>query len=207
MSHRAQNIPELHDFEPENQAFLNDVLEGLGGSEKSIPCKYFYDERGSKLFDQICELADYYPTRTELAILEDHAPAIAKELGPGCLLIEYGSGSSRKTRVLLDQLSETAGYVPIDISREHLLATARDLQRDYPDLTILPVCADYSDGTFKLPLCPNPVERKVIYFPGSTIGNFTAAEAQGFLERIARIREIAKEKWSKAQPCFSGKPQ
>src|SRR5262249_50910603 len=110
----------LRDYAPERDRFLADVLAGLGRPHKELPCKYFYDERGSQLFEQICGLKEYYLTRTELGIMRRHAAEMAARLGDNCLLIEFGSGSSRKTRLLLDQLRDPAAYVPIDISREHL---------------------------------------------------------------------------------------
>src|SRR5258708_29933099 len=122
----------------------DEVLQGLQDSRKELPSKYFYDEVGSQLFEQICELDEYYLTRTELAIMQRHAGAMADVLGRNCLLIEYGSGSSIKTRLLLDHLREPAGYVPIDISCEHLQETALELGRQYPHLLIKPLCADFA---------------------------------------------------------------
>jgi len=175
----------LHDFEPEVDRFRDEVLAGLHQAQKAIPCKYFYDEHGSHLFDQICELDEYYPTRTEMAIMCDHVAEMAELLGRGCMLIEYGSGSSVKTRILLDHLCAPAAYVPLDISREHLLRSAAKLAVAYPRLKVLPVCADYTTR-FELPPCPRPVARKVVYFPGSTIGNFEPEYALGFLRHIAQ---------------------
>src|SRR5690606_29154989 len=117
----------LHDFGPKADTFLKDVLAGLRQRPKVLPCKYLYDARGSHLFDRICELEAYYPTRTEWSILERHLGAVVERLGPRCLLVEYGSGSSTKTRLLLDHMDAPAGYVPIDISREHLMRSARSL--------------------------------------------------------------------------------
>jgi len=151
-----------------------------------IPSKYFYDERGSRLFDAITELEEYYPTRTEQAIMEANVAEMVARIGPKSLLVEYGSGSSRKTRILLEHLPDLAGYVPIDISREHLLRTATDLSAAYPDLNVLPVCADYTSG-FELPEVEGPIERVVVYFPGSTIGNFEPGEARAFLEHVAGV--------------------
>ncbi len=168
----------------ERDAFLRDVIEGLSASPKSVPCKYFYDEVGSALFDQITETSEYYPTRTELAIMQAHVSEMADQIGSGAVLIEHGSGSSLKTRVLLDHLGDLAAYVPIDISREHLLATAERLRMAYPDLAILPVAADYTSA-FALPDLPDG--KRVIYFPGSTIGNFDEEQASAFLEQAARI--------------------
>ncbi|HVF11165.1 MAG TPA: L-histidine N(alpha)-methyltransferase, partial [Abditibacteriaceae bacterium] len=181
----AQQI-DFHDFEPQADCFREEVLHGLQQPQKELPCKYFYDERGSHLFDQICRLEEYYPTRTELAIMQEHAGAMAQLLGRGCLLIEYGSGSSLKTRVLLDHLAAPAAYVPIDISRAHLMRSAGRLAAAYPGLKVLPVCADYTTD-FTLPTCHRPIARKAVYFPGSTIGNFDPTQAQNFLCHIAEI--------------------
>ncbi len=171
---------------PTDTQFLRDALNGLQSTPKTLPCKYFYDQRGSQLFDQICELPEYYPTRTEAGIMEDNIAEMAAVFGPDTLLIEYGSGSSTKTRILLDHLPQLAGYVPIDISREHLYQTARDLASAYPNLDILPLCADYTQA-FSLPNACRPVQSRVVYFPGSTIGNFHRAEAAAFLKRIAEV--------------------
>src|SRR3954471_19339431 len=123
--------------------FLEDVLDGLGQTEKTLPAKYFYDERGSRLFDEICELEEYYPTRTETNLLARHAGAIASQVGKDVTLLELGSGSSTKVRLLLDRLDEPAPYIPVDISKEHLEASATRLAADYPSLKVKPVFADY----------------------------------------------------------------
>lgn len=187
MSQGAAPELSLHDFEPEAEVFRREVFEGLAKSQKQLHCKYLYDERGSQLFDAICETEDYYPTRTELAIMETYVDDMAQLLGPGCLLIEYGSGSSLKTRILLDRLRELAGYVPIDISRDHLMKAADIIRQQYPDIPVLPVCADYTEGEFVLPDCPKPVNRRVVYFPGSTIGNFDRDVAKRFLARMKKV--------------------
>jgi len=165
--------------------FLREVLAGLSKPRKELPCKYFYDARGSRLFDRICRLDEYYPTRCELAILRRHGPELAARLGAGCVLIEYGSGSSLKTRLLLDRLADPAAYVPVDISREHLLRSAGALARRYPGLEVAPVCADFT-APFELP----PLRRRgrrVVYFSGSTISNFGPPEATALLANIARL--------------------
>ncbi len=172
------------DTAPDADEFLTDVLDGLSADRKTLPCKYLYDERGSQLFDEICRLDEYYPTRTELKILEDNIDEIASELGRGRLLIEYGSGSSHKSLLLLDHLEDLHGYVPIDISRDHLLATATRLRERYPDLKILPVVADYT-SPIELPGTAAFERRKAVFFPGSTIGNFSREEARDFLGRVA----------------------
>lgn len=176
-----------YNFEPDTENFLAEVLEGLSTTvQKLLPCKYLYDERGSRLFDAICELPEYYPTRTELSIMRQHSAAMAEKLGKNCLLIEYGSGSSVKIRVLLDELDEPAAYVPLDISREHLYRCAKTIADDHPGLTVIPVCADYTTD-FELPTLDGPVGKRVVYFPGSTLGNFHRDDARAFLAHIRKI--------------------
>jgi len=174
-------VPDLLDFEPDLPTFCDDVIAGLSATPKTIPCKYLYDAHGSKLFDEITTLDEYYPTRTELAIVRDRIDEIAAILGHDFRLVEYGSGSSMKTRLLLERLLGIAAYVPVDISRSHLLQSVEALAGDYPDVPIVPVCADYTRA-FKLPPAR---ERTIVYFPGSTIGNFHQWEAREFLSRIA----------------------
>lgn len=178
--------PPLLDCTPQPDDLLAETLAGLSQSPKTLPCKLLYDQRGSELFDAICELPEYYPTRTETAIMREHAAAMASMIGERALLIELGSGSSAKTPTLLDQLHQPAGYVPIDISREHLLRSARQIQHRYSDLAVMPVAADYLQD-FKIPEPPEPAARRVVYFPGSTIGNFHESDARHFLHRIAML--------------------
>ena len=166
------------------EAFLADVLTGLGMQQKTLPCKYLYDSRGSLLFEAICDLEEYYPTRTELSILEANAADIAQRIGPRALIIEYGSGTSRKTRLLLDALHEPSVYIPIDISRSTLLGSADALAKTYPTLAVFPLCADYT-RELTLPKTAVPSDRTVIFFPGSTIGNFEPREVADFLGRMA----------------------
>lgn len=180
-----RNLLALKKFEPEKEDLLYEVLEGLGKTQKQLPCKLFYDKRGSALFDQICELEEYYPTRTEISIMEDNIEGICNTLGESCLLIELGSGSSIKIRLLLENLRNPSGYVPIDISEEHLMESVKTLARDYPALRIMPVYADYTQP-FSLPNFYFPYSRKVVYYPGSTIGNFPPEAASGFLGRTAK---------------------
>jgi dimethylhistidine N-methyltransferase len=166
--------------------FRDDVLAGLALPQKSIPPKYFYDERGSQLFEAICELPEYYPTRTEMAIMRQHVDEIARLLGPDVQLIEFGSGSGVKTRLLVDRL-EPSLYVPIEISPAALRQASGALALLYPWLNISAVVADFS-RPLRLPeFVGMPVRRKAAYFPGSTIGNFTPEEALGFL---AGVREM-----------------
>ena len=166
-----------------NRELLADALVGLSCNAPTLPCKWFYDERGSQLFDAICELPEYYPTRTELQLTRDVIGQVGARLGDELSLIEFGSGSSLKTRVLLENLNVQT-YVPLDISREHLLASTAQLQREFLDLNVEPVVADYT-APFDLPaLGDGP---RVIYFPGSTVGNFAPLPAIDFL-RNARAR-------------------
>lgn len=176
----------LTDFEPRLGSFREEVLDGLRKPQKELPSKFFYDERGSQLFDQICALDEYYLTRTEREIMRDDAGAMADLLGPRCLLVEYGSGSSTKTRFLLDQLLEPAAYMPIDISRAHLSEAAAALAEAYPNLEVLPVCADYTTD-FALPIPSTPAARTIVYYPGSTIGNFDPQPAERFLRHMAQV--------------------
>jgi dimethylhistidine N-methyltransferase len=169
-----------------NREFRADVLEGLEQSPKRLPCKYFYDERGSALFDQICQLDEYYLTRAELAIMDEFAPEMGRQIGPGVMLVEYGSGSSVKTRYLLDSLPEPVAYVPVDVSYEHLHHTAAELQRDYPRIEVLPVCADFTEN-FALPVATRSWTHAAVYFPGSTIGNFVPTRAAELLGQIAEL--------------------
>lgn len=164
--------------------FLADVLDGLARPQKEIPAKYFYDAAGSRLFDRITELDEYYLTRTELSIMRRHTDAMAARCGARCLLIELGAGSLVKVRLLLDRLRRPAGYVPVDVSGNHLHMAAAALTRDHPRLAVLPVCADF---TRDFPVPEVFAARRVVYFPGSTIGNFDPADADGLLRRIARL--------------------
>lgn len=169
-----------------HQHFLNDVLHGLKIKQKTLPCKYLYDERGSQLFDQICELDEYYVTRAELSIMESCAASIAEQIDTEVMLVEYGSGSSLKTRILLDALIQPRAYVPVDISEDHLRKTARELQESYPELQVLPVVADFTKP-FQLPRCDPAASHVAIYFPGSTIGNFTEEAAGKLLEQMSNM--------------------
>lgn len=174
----------FYDFHPPLSDFQAEILAGLRSRQKSISPKFFYDAEGSKLFDRICELPEYYLTRTEIGLLRHYGEQIADEVGPDAVLFELGSGSSRKIRLLLDAL-RPASYVPIDISKSHLLGAANDLARDYPWLEIHAVCADYASA-WDLP-SDLQGERRTVFFPGSSIGNLTDEEAIALLERIARL--------------------
>ncbi|HEX7487624.1 MAG TPA: L-histidine N(alpha)-methyltransferase, partial [Anaeromyxobacteraceae bacterium] len=164
--------------------FLADVLAGLSRPQKEIPCKWLYDARGSALFEHICDLEEYYPTRTELGIMEGQVRSMVELLGPGCALVEYGSGSGLKTRLLLEHL-RPAVYVPVDISAPALAATSERLARACPEVPVFPVCADFTKP-LDLPLDGVGARRRCVYFPGSTIGNFHKPEMVGFLGEVAR---------------------
>ena len=177
-------IAERNDKERANESFRADALEGLGRAPKRLAPKYFYDEKGSSLFDDICELPEYYVTRAETSIIEAHASEIVQGWGARVRVVEPGAGSSSKTRRLLETLGaeRCVEYVPVDISREHLGHAAAGLRRDYPWLLVTEHAADF---TVDLPTPPiTPGVRTVIYFPGSTIGNFDPADAKALLERF-----------------------
>ena len=173
---------ELLDLHPEIENVTREVCEGLQKQQKTLSPKYFYDKRGSQLFEAITQLDEYYPTRTELALFDAHLPEIADLIGEGSCVIEYGSGSSLKIRKLLEALSPRA-YVPVDISRDYLLNNAMVLAEDFPQLTVLPVCADFSQSI----ALPEQVDgmNPIGFFPGSSIGNFEPVQAKRFLGRVA----------------------
>ena len=160
---------------------LDELIDGLRQPEKMISPKYFYDERGSQLFEEITQLPEYYPTETELGIMRDNIGEMASLVGKQASLIEFGSGSSLKTRILLEHLDELAAYVPVDISEDHLLQSARQIREEFPDLDVLPVVADFTQP-FQLPTPRVMPVRNVVYFPGSTIGNFTHDAARDLLQ-------------------------
>lgn len=177
----------MADGEAESQTslFLADVLEGLSRPQKAIPARWFYDEEGSRLFDQITELTEYYPTKTELGILASQSGRIAERIGPNALIVEYGAGSLVKVKHLLDALEAPAGFVPVDISGAHLEAAAKDLRAAYPELDVLPVTADFVRDTIDLTRAPR-ADVKVGFFPGSTVGNMSDEQIQAFLENARR---------------------
>jgi dimethylhistidine N-methyltransferase len=180
------NLRKVSDFSPDDSVMLGDVLRGLALPAKNIPSLYFYDQRGSELFDAITLLPEYYPTRTEIAILEAFGPEMAAALGPGVRLIELGSGSAVKTELLLVNLEDPAAYVPVEISREHLQAAAARIATDFPALEVLPVNADFTEP-FDLPEPKHHrVQRNVAFFPGSTIGNFPRTMAANLLRATRR---------------------
>ena len=168
-----------------DNGFASDVLSGLSAPRKWLAPKYFYDERGSQLFEAITKLKEYYPTRCELAILREHKADIARVFGPKTALIEFGTGSTRKVRIILDAATTVDAYVPVDISAEMLWQEARQLQHDYPRLRVLPVAADFTQP-FRLPSAIVGLARAG-FFPGSTIGNFEPQDAAAFLRHAGRM--------------------
>lgn len=165
---------------------LAEVKEGLQQTPKHLPSKMFYDARGARLFEEITTLEEYYPTRTELKILNEQGGAIADWVGPRARIVEFGSGSGDKTYVLLGKLHEPAEYIPIDISEAQLFDFAEELDRTLPGLKVTPLAADY---TQPIDLPPSPY-RTVVFFPGSTIGNFEPQDAKAFLKNAARIGDL-----------------
>jgi dimethylhistidine N-methyltransferase len=185
MNRHAGQIAVL-DFEPANEEFCEQVIAGLSQHPRTLPCKFFYDETGSALFSKICELPEYYITRTEMRILRERAGEIGDALGRGIELIGLGTGAGTKTRILLDNLEAPLAYVPVDISREQLTQSTMTFRKKFPALEILPVCADYLQP-FDLPPRSGVANRTVVYFPGSTIGNLEPEDATDFLKKIATI--------------------
>jgi len=178
------NTIELIDLHPPIANFRKDVLEGLSEEQKRLSSKYFYNEEGSHLFEQICELEEYYLTRTETSILEDFGEEIADQIGNQAIIIEYGCGSDRKIRLLLEALKNPSAYMPIDISKDFLLQTAHLIAADFPKLKVIPICADFTTP-FELP--PLSKGQPVIFFPGSTIGNFKKEKALRILRTAAQL--------------------
>ncbi|WP_332675108.1 L-histidine N(alpha)-methyltransferase [Aromatoleum sp.] len=173
-------------FEPGVAEFARAVVDGLRTVPKRVPCKFLYDAEGSALFERICDLPEYYPTRTELGLLERHADEIARHIGDDAELVEFGAGSGVKVRLLLDALARPRVYVPIDISGPHVRAAAGRLASDYLGLAVRPVVADYT-RPFRLPAMGAGARRRVGFFPGSTIGNFAPDEAVRFLVMAMRL--------------------
>ncbi|PWN06898.1 L-histidine N(alpha)-methyltransferase [Rhodohalobacter mucosus] len=171
----------MNESETASGIAAEEILKGLQRPQKSLPSKYFYDERGSELFEQICSLPEYYPTRTEISILTSNMSDISRTIGKGIDLVEFGSGSSLKTRMLLDHLKDLHVYYPVDISEAFLMKSADQIRSEYKNLNVIPVPADYTEP-FSLPGDLNG-ERTIIFFPGSTIGNFRPDRASGFLKQ------------------------
>ncbi len=180
---------ELIDLEPKATNMLKEVLVGLSKSQKAIPPKFLYDKKGSEIFEKICELPEYYPTRAETEILQKNAKEMASIIGENALVIEPGSGSGEKVRYLLRELKSPAGYVPIEISKDILLRMTEEFGDEFPQLRVLPVCADFSQD-IELPVSVDSQSgRKIIFFPGSTIGNLSPEEAIQFLRKFSLMIE------------------
>jgi dimethylhistidine N-methyltransferase len=168
----------------DSSLFRSDVVEGLSRLQKTIPSRWLYDERGSDLFEEITRLEDYYPTRSETAILRARQSELRRFGGPAPILIEYGAGAGVKTELVLEALAEPQGYVPIDVAREYLLQTANRMERRFSSLWVWPIHCDFI-STFEMPT-GMPVGRRVGFFPGSTIGNLDVVEAEAFLAQMLR---------------------
>jgi len=186
MTHPLTAVQPISEVPPKTSDLLSEVIAGLSSSTPTLPCKYFYDERGAALFQKICELPEYYITRTEIDILEQHSAEIASQLGPNIELIGLGTGAGTKTRILIEALDKPAVYIPVDISEKQLRKSTASFRKILPDLEILPVCADYLQPVV-LPTPRRQPARNVVYFPGSTLGNFEPYEALEFLRRIANV--------------------
>ena len=171
---------------PATSDLLSDVIAGLSSNPRALPCKYFYDERGAALFQKICELPEYYITRTEIDILDRHRAEIASQIGTNIQLIGLGTGAGTKTRILIEALDNPAAYIPVDISEKQLRKSSAFFRKIFPKLEVLPVCADYLQPVV-LPSPRHKPARNVVYFPGSTIGNFEPNEALEFLRRVANV--------------------
>jgi len=182
MSAQPKDI-RVDDRHPDIEDTLDTVRRGLAAKPKKLPSRLFYDERGSALFEAICEQPEYYLTRVEIALMQEHAADMARTLGPDVRLVEYGSGSGIKTGVLLEHLETPAAYVPVEISRTALLDSVAELASRFPNIPMQPVCADFTQP-LRLPVAMRPPRRTVIYFPGSTIGNFEAKEAIRILRQM-----------------------
>ena len=177
----------ITDLKPKLGDFKADVLEGLKASPKKLSPMYFYDQTGSQIFDEICQLPEYYPTRTETAILKEQADILDETLGNPCVLIEYGSGSSIKIEQLLKNSKKIATYVPIDISFEHLKESVHQLAESFPNLPIEAYCANYNDPEAIEQITLNEAHQKTIFFPGSTLGNLETEEAIGLLSNAKKL--------------------
>jgi dimethylhistidine N-methyltransferase len=186
MQHRNADRAIPYDFKPGRDRFLAEVLIGLRKPQKELPSKYFYDERGSRLFERICELEEYYITRIETSIMQARIKEIVELLGSQVLVIEHGCGNCEKVRFLMDHLQDPVAFIPIDISKEQLVQVAKELDSIYPQLQVLPVCADYM-SSFELPIPERESRRTVVYFPGSTISNFDPVPVEHFLEHVANL--------------------
>ncbi len=176
-------VAKLTDLRPSPDDITGDVLAGLAGVPKSLPSKYFYDQRGSELFEQITQQPEYYLTRVELALLQASGAEIAEAVGPHAHVVEYGSGSGRKTRILLEALDDPVAYTPIEISRSALLDSVERLDREFRDVEVLPVLADFTQPV-PLPVPSRQADHALVFFPGSTLGNFTHPQALRLLRAM-----------------------
>ena len=183
---QRQTTLKLLDFHPSEHDLSEEILAGLARTPKTLPPKYFYDQRGSQLFDQITRLPEYYPTETEVSIMVDNLDEIIGLVGPQASLIEFGSGTSTKTHILLENLRKLAAYVPVEISRDHLIEAAEGIAERYPQIEVLPVCADFTKP-FGLPEPAVQPLKNVVFFPGSTIGNFSPDAASGLLDTMSQV--------------------
>lgn len=182
MAYARQLAPRWPAVDP--GSFEHSVIRGLTASRKTLECKYFYDKQGSELFDEICRQPEYYPTRAETEILTRHGASIAAAIGPGAELVELGSGASLKTRIVLSALQRPAAYVPVDISADYLREVAESLAGEFPGVAVSAVVADFT-APFTLPRAA-PASPRLLFFPGSTIGNFHPAHAERFLRGTCR---------------------
>jgi len=172
---------------PDNKkGTIKEIVQSLSKAQKELSCKFFYDEYGSRLFEQISELEEYYLTRTEISILNNNIKYISDAVGEDALILELGSGSSRKIRILLDNFKSVAAYIPVDISRDFLLKSSNQLSEDYSNLKIIPIVADYT-RPFTIPELKISFSKIVAYYPGSTIGNFKMEQAENFLKNISDL--------------------
>ncbi|EZP42720.1 putative methyltransferase [Stenotrophomonas sp. RIT309] len=183
MSTVQDALQALTDLTPGRQQILADAVAGLSHASRQLPSKYFYDARGSRLFEQITHTREYYPTRTELALLDRVLPEIAQAVGPRVHVVELGSGSGRKTARLLAALQDPVAYTPIEISRAALLSSIDHLAPALPDVEMLPVCADFTRPV-QVPAPERPAARRLLFFPGSTLGNFADEDAIALLRAM-----------------------
>ncbi|NIP39823.1 MAG: L-histidine N(alpha)-methyltransferase [Candidatus Dadabacteria bacterium] len=180
-----ESVLKLNTHDPRDDHLLEEILSGLNQEQKELPCKLFYDKKGSELFDKITALPEYYPTRTEIEIIESNIEEISACIGKNSLLVELGSGSSIKIRLLLGGLKEISAYVPLDISYSHLIESTNALSKDFKQIKIIPLCVDYTKP-FTFPDFDFEWGKIVVFYPGSTIGNFHPAYARKFLGNVAK---------------------
>lgn len=182
-----KNVQPLHDFSPRSSDVLEEVLRGLYQEKKELPPKLLYDKKGSDIFDEICDLPEYYPTRSEKEILTRNAFEMSALIGPDALIIEPGAGVGEKIRLLLPYFESPAGYMPVEISKETLIDMSAEIASIFPEIKLYPVCADFTQSFNLDDIHVEEASKKVIFFPGSTIGNFTPSEAGSFLERMGEV--------------------